>query len=208
MTLIILTRHGQTEWNQTERFRGRIDVPLNETGKLQAEMISERIAVSWQPTAVYASPMSRAMHTGHAIATRWNLTVEPVAELNDINYGEWQGLTPLEVRPRWPDLLDTWYTAPHLVSIPGGESLAELLNRTSLALAAILKKHSDETVVLVGHDSVNRVILLNVLGLPLARYWHLSQNTCTLNIIESRNDDFFVHCINDTSHLVRDGIVQ
>lgn len=207
MTLIILTRHGQTEWNQTERFRGRIDVRLNETGKLQAKMISERIAVSWQPTTIYASPMSRAMDTGQAIATHWNLTVEPVAELNDINYGEWQGLTPREVRSRWPDLLETWYTAPHLVSIPGGESLAELLHRTSLSLAAILKKHPDETVVLVGHDSVNRVILLHVLGLPLARYWHLSQNTCTLNVIESRNDDFFVHCINDTSHLVRDGIV-
>jgi bisphosphoglycerate-dependent phosphoglycerate mutase len=59
MTCIILVRHGQTEWNRVERFRGHADVPLNETGLVQAEATGHRIAIEWQPAAVYSSPLSR-----------------------------------------------------------------------------------------------------------------------------------------------------
>ena len=126
ITSFLLVRHGQTEWNRVERFRGRADVPLNETGLIQAAATGRRIAAGWQPAAVYASPLSRAIVTGQAIAARFDLPVLPLDGLADIRYGDWQGLTPEQARARWPDLVHAWYAAPATVQIPGGESLADL----------------------------------------------------------------------------------
>jgi broad specificity phosphatase PhoE len=75
MTCIILVRHGQTEWNRVERFRGHADVPLNETGLAQAEATGRRVAERWQPAAVYSSPLSRAVMTAEAIAKHFSLPV-------------------------------------------------------------------------------------------------------------------------------------
>lgn len=201
MTRIILTRHGQTDWNREERFRGRTDVALNETGLVQAELTGRYIQSRWNPAAVYTSPMSRAVKTGEIIAAPLGLEAQPLQNLNDMNYGDWQGLTAAEVKPRWGDLLDTWYRAPHLVQIPGGEGLADVLARTSKALYDITYQHRSEDVVIVGHDNINRVMLLYMLGLPLSRYWHLVQRTCAINLIEFVDNDFVVVSMNETGHL-------
>ncbi len=201
MTQIILTRHGQTEWNRIERFRGRADIPLNETGLEQAVAASRRITSTWKPVAVYTSPLCRAVRTGEIIAAPLGLTPQRVVDLNDIDYGEWQGLTPEEVKLRWPDKLDSWYRTPHLTQIPGGETLQSLLERTSQAVSHAIEQHPQETIVFVGHVSVNRVILLHALGLPLARYWHLAQGNCAINVLETSNGDFIIVSLNDTCHL-------
>ncbi|NWF68402.1 MAG: histidine phosphatase family protein [Chloroflexi bacterium] len=201
MTRIILTRHGQTDWNRYERFRGRADIPLNETGIVQAEAVQRRIKSGGQLAAIYTSPMSRSVKTAEIIAAAFDLVVQPVDALNDIHYGEWQGLTADEVRRHWSDALDTWYRAPHLARIPGGETLHNVLARTANALCDITQKHPSEDVVIVGHDCVNRILLLFMLGLPLSRYWHLVQGNCAINIIHFENNDFTVVLMNETSHL-------
>ncbi len=165
MTRFVLVRHGQTEWNRVERFRGRADVPLNDIGLAQAEATGRRVAEEWQLAAVYASPLSRAYVTAEAISRRCGLPAAPLAGVNDIDYGEWQGLTPDEVASRWPDLLHAWYTAPQTVQIPGGESLAGLRERALSAICELANHHGDETVAVVSHTVVNRVILLAILGL-------------------------------------------
>lgn len=129
LTRIILVRHGQTEWNRIERFRGRADVPLNETGLAQAEAAGERVAQTWQPVAVYTSPLSRSVKTAQAIAKHFNLPVQIHPGLADIDYGEWQGLTPEEASQRWPEQIDAWYQHPEQAQIPGGETLADLRQR-------------------------------------------------------------------------------
>ncbi len=126
MTRIILVRHGQTEWNRVERFRGHADVPLNETGLAQAEATGLRIHGEWQPSAVFSSPLSRAVKTAEAIAKHFDLPVQIQSGLVDIDYGEWQGLSPDEVRARWPAELDAWYHQPDQAIIPDGETLAQL----------------------------------------------------------------------------------
>jgi len=89
----------------------------------------------------------------------------------------------------------------HLVRFPNGESLQDLVARTSDALRTVLARHPAETVVMVGHDSVNRALLLQLLDQPLAAYWKLAQDPCTLNEIEIAGDKVQVLRINDTSHL-------
>jgi broad specificity phosphatase PhoE len=201
MTKIILTRHGHVEWINPERFRGRADLPLTEHGIDEARATSRRISATWRVTAVYASPMSRALHTGQIIAEPFSLDARSMDALNDIHYGDWQGLTRDEARARWPEEVELWFRRPDLVRIPGGESLQDLLARAADALRLLLDRHPEETVVLVGHDSVNRVILLHALELPLSRYWHLGQAPCAINQIEAARDRFFVRSLNETYQL-------
>ncbi len=202
-TRFIVVRHGQTEWNRIERFRGRADVPLNEAGLAQAAATGRRIAAEWRPAAVYASPLSRATVTAQAIAGHFNLPVLPLDSLIDIDYGEWQGLTPDEARGRWPEGVDDWYAAPQKVHIPGGESLGDLRERVTVAIAGLVARHPGQTLVLVSHTVVNRVILLAVLGLGNDRFWRLRQDNCAINIFEADGGDFTLVTMNDTCHLAR-----
>jgi phosphoserine phosphatase len=201
MTTMILVRHGQTEWNRVERFRGHADVPLNETGMKQAALTAERIASCWNPAAVYASPLSRAKVTAQATASLFDIPVQVLPDLVDIDYGEWQGLAPEEVRGKWPEELAAWYETPHLAQIPGGESLDQLRSRAMAIVDQLTEKHLGETVVLVGHTVLNRVILLGVLGLGNEAFWRLRQEPCAINIIEASPEGYVLVTLNDTCHL-------
>jgi broad specificity phosphatase PhoE len=199
--LFILVRHGQTEWNRVERFRGRADVPLNETGLAQAEATGRRVAAQWTPTAVYASPLSRAVKTAEAIVQHFNLPVQVYPGLADIDYGEWQGLTPEEARQHWPEQVGNWYQHPEQALIPAGETLADLRTRAMQTVNDLAARHAGETVVLVGHTVINRIILLGIMGLGNERFWRIKQDTCAINVFEAEQGDFTVHSLNDTCHL-------
>ncbi|MCL5996347.1 MAG: histidine phosphatase family protein [Chloroflexi bacterium] len=201
MTRIILVRHGQTAWNKIERFRGRADVPLDEVGLAQAEATGRRVAAQWPLNAVYSSPISRAYHTAQAIAKHFHLPVEVHEGLTDIDFGQWQGLSPDEVRARWPEQLDAWYHTPQRLHIPGGESLDIMRARGMAAVDELTARHDGQTIALVGHTVINRVILLGMLGLGNERFWHIGQDTCAINVIEAQESDFILASLNDTCHL-------
>src|SRR5712692_4053814 len=201
MTKLLLVRHGHVEGISPERFRGRAELRLTAAGRREAEATARRIAATWRPAAIYTSPMGRCVDTGAAIGQPFGLAPAPMAGLNDIDYGEWQGLTPEEVRTRWSDALDTWYRHPDWAAIPGGESLQEALARAVAALRDVVRHHPDGTVVLVAHDSVNRVLLLHALELPLSRYWHIKQSPCAINEIDLGEDGFVILSVNQTDHL-------
>ncbi len=103
MTTIILARHGETEWNAEEIFRGRIDVELNETGIREAELLAKYLS-DMTITAVYSSPLKRALQTAEMIARHHDVKVEVAPQLIDLDYGEWQGLSHETVRDRYGQL--------------------------------------------------------------------------------------------------------
>ena len=200
-TTILLVRHGQTEWNRIERFRGRYDVDLNLTGVMQAKLTASCISKSWKPVAIYASPLARAMKTAEYIAAECHLKVEPDTGLVDIHYGDWQGLTPDEAKEKWPDLVNTWYHQPEKSSIPHGETLKEVQNRVVAAVSSIVARHPDQQIVLVSHTVVNRVFLLSTLGVGLNRFWNIRQEPCAINLIERQGEDDTICSLNVTCHL-------
>jgi phosphoserine phosphatase len=206
MTKIILTRHGHVEGIEPERFRGRTDLPLTEIGDAQAKAVADRIAEAWSPKAVYTSPMSRCVTTGRHIASACHVESKAIEDLNDLDYGLWQWKTHDEVHRASPVLFDAWHATPHLVRFPQGDSLQDLVARTADALRFVLELHAGETdvVVLVGHDSVNRALLLQLLDQPLSAYWRIAQGPCTLNEIDIVERRVRVLRINETRHL--DGI--
>ena len=201
MTRIILVRHGHVDWIAPERFRGRAELPLSSLGRRQAQAAAGYIAATWKPDAVYTSPLGRCRETGAAIAAPFRLEPQPIDGLCDIDYGKWQGLTPDQAKECWPDESELWFRAPHIAALPGGETLAAVLSRVTAALRDILQHHPDQTVVMVGHDSVNRVLFLFTLDLPLSRYWHLRQDPCGINELIFDNGSFVVGSINQTQHL-------
>lgn len=199
---IILVRHGHVEGMAPERFRGREDLPLTQFGRRQAEATAQRIASAWQPAVVYCSPLQRAVATAQPIADACGIPLEPIETFNDIDYGEWQGLTPAEARKRWPDDVERWYREPQSVAIPGGESLTDVLARVHNGLYPLLTAHRDDTIVLVGHSVVNRVMLLHVLDAPLGSYWRIGQDPGSLSEIGYNEDGDFTLCsMNDTAHV-------
>ena len=200
---LLLVRHGQTEWNREQRFRGQAEVPLDETGRWQAQVTAQYIAARWPLTAVYCSPMGRARQTAEAIAEVQGLEVHPLDGLLDLNFGEWQGLPVAEVRARHPDILEAWFTAPHTVRFPGGEGLDEVRQRSTAALQSVASRHPDQTVALVAHTVVNQVLLCAVLGLGNDHFWHVAQDTCAVNLIEWDGRQHRLVMMNDTSHLWR-----
>jgi probable phosphoglycerate mutase len=201
MTELVLLRHGHVDWHDPERFRGRAELALTDLGRRQARAAALAIATTWKPDAVYSSPLGRCRDTAAAIAAPFRLAVQPIEALADIDYGAWQGLTRDEAAARWPAEIEQWYRAPHLALIPGGETLATLLSRAGAALYGLLRRHPTETLVIIGHDSVNRVLLLQALELPLSRYWHLRQDPGGLSTLSFANDAFVVRSLNGTQHL-------
>jgi broad specificity phosphatase PhoE len=201
MTRIILIRHGQTLWNQLERVRGQVDIPLDKVGLAQAEATARRVAEEWKPAVVYSSPLQRAVQTAQCIATMLGVEVRKDPDLNDINFGQWQGLSPQEVLERWPELASTWLRAPHLVAFPDGESLDAVKVRSTAALQRAMERHLEETVAIVGHTALNRVLLCAVVGIDNSNYWRIEQHTCAINVFEWRDGIFYIEALNDTCHL-------
>ena len=203
MTKILLTRHGHVEGIRPERFRGRTDLALTELGKAQAKAVAARIAAHWKPDAVYTSPMRRSQATAATIAEACGVTSAVLDQLNDIDYGDWQWRTQDEVKVASPELLALWHHAPHLVRFPGGESLQDLVARAAEALRFTIRSYpaKTHTVVLVGHDSVNRALLMQLLDQPVSAYWRLAQHPCTLNEIDIVGQQICVLRVNDTAHL-------
>jgi len=201
MTKILLTRHGHVEGIKPERFRGREPLALTARGRAEAAAVAQRIAGAWRPSSVYSSPLGRCVDTAAAIAKACGIAAHSCDELNDIDYGAWQFTTFTDAKAQDPALFAAWFATPQLVRFPGGESLQNLAARVADAVRAVLARHADETIVLVGHDSVNRALLLSFLDLPLSAYWRIAQEPCCLNEIDAANGKICVTRLNETLHL-------
>ena len=200
MTRIVLIRHGRTEWNRVERFRGRVDLELDEVGIKQAEASAARIT-EWPISAVYSSPLRRALATAEILAGHLNLKVKPLPAIIDIDYGKWHGLSPDEASAGYSDLYSTWLSNPQEVKFPGGESLAEVRERCASAVSDLIAQHPKETIVMVSHKVICQVLILSLLGLDNSHFWEITQDVCAVNVFEVRGGMPSALFINDTCHL-------
>jgi len=198
---VVLVRHGQTEWNRVERFRGLVDIDLNETGAWQAERLGQAIKERFQVSAIYSSPLTRAMRTAQAIGRFVGVDVVSYPALVDFSYGAWEGRSPEEVEAAYPDLYRLWLTQPHRVKIPGGESLRGLRLRASAALLEIARDHPRGTVVLVSHRAVCKVLACHLLGLPTSQIWRLDMDNASFSVFEECENGWVTRLLNETCHL-------
>lgn len=199
---ILLARHGETPWNAEGRYQGQIDIPLSPVGEAQARALGERLKDVRIDRAV-ASPLSRAQATARFAlgpARESLLLTEP--DLQEIAHGEWEGLLASEIQEKDPARLRAWREEPDTVLMPGGESLRQVLDRSWRGLGTAMAGLGDEdTLLVVAHDAVNRVILCRILGLPIGKLWTFRQAPTTLNLLEGESPDTLeVVRLNDCAH--------
>ena len=198
---ILLARHGETPWNAEGRYQGQEDIPLSPVGEAQARALGERLREVTITRAV-ASPLRRARHTAELALGQRDLPLTLDPGLMEIAHGTWEGLLASEIREADPERLRLWREAPHEVLMPEGESLQHVLDRAWPAFARATEGlGDDDTLLVVAHDAVNRVLLCNVLGIPLSKLWSFRQAPTTLNLLEGPDVDHLeVVRLNDCSH--------
>jgi phosphoserine phosphatase len=206
MTRIILARHGNTPWNKDKIFRGSKDIPLDDQGREEAKALGEWLKDD-PIQAAYTSPLSRSRDTALAIARHHNLEVKDLPGLADLRYGDWEGVSLKEVKVKYVDLYRQWETAPHTVRFPNGETLEELRARALAGVEDAVQRHPDQTVLLVGHRAVNKVIIAALIGLDNSHFWRIAQDTTCINRFHLVEDPqwvgktWYIISLNDTGHL-------
>ena len=200
MLEIILARHGETDWNVAEVFRGRIDVALNETGIKQAELLGEYLSDA-EIGAVYSSPLKRALKTAETIAGYHSLEVNVVHGLIDFDFGEWQGLSHQAVRDSYQGLYAEWINHPETVRMPSGESLDDVRERATAVVDDVVERYHEGGVVLVSHRVVNKVLICALLGLDNSHFWGIKLDTCGITGFNYEGGRFILTRHNDTSYL-------
>ena len=199
MTEIVLVRHGETDWNVEEVFRGRIDIELNETGMKQAELLAEYLK-DLRIAAIYSSPLKRAQKTAEMIASYHNLDVEIAPGLIDFDFGKWQGLSHQAVKDRYKEPYAEWIKNPQRVKMPAGESLDDVRRRATSVVDSVVARY-EGTVVLVSHRVVNKVLICALLGLDNSHFWNIRQDTGGITTFTYQNERFILTKHNDTSFL-------
>jgi len=193
-------RHGETEWVRERRFAGSRDIPLTETGRDQCAAVARALAGT-AVAAVYASPLERARASAEVIAKPHGLAVRIVPAFSEMSFGSWEGLTRDEVLARYPEAWDRWRSAPHLLELAGGETVPAVAARVTAGIEALQAAHDSQTIVLVSHGVVARVIVLGALGLGLDRLWTLDAAPAGITEIEYEPGWATVHRMNTVAHL-------
>ncbi|MCK4863292.1 MAG: histidine phosphatase family protein [Dehalococcoidales bacterium] len=200
MLEIILTRHGETDLNAGEIFRGLADAELNETGLRQAELLGEYLG-NEKIDIIYSSPLKRAVKTAETIARRQALDVNTVRNLIDFDYGEWQGLPLKEIKDKYEELYRDWQDTPEQVRIPGGESLEDVRNRAMPFVEDAVMRCGEGKIVFVSHRVVHKVLICNLLGLGNARFWNIRLDTGGISRFNCGDGKIVLTSHNDTSYL-------
>jgi len=196
---LILVRHGETEYNRADVFRGRVDLPLNERGRLQAQAAAAYLS-DLPFEAFYSSPLRRSMETASTIAGQHGGRAHPLEPFIDVDYGLWSGKSVEEVRAGWPDVFSAWVENPAEVVFPEGESMLAVRQRLREGLEGLARRHEGR-VLLVGHKLINRVIICIVLGLPTQAIWKVEQSNGAINVIRHGERGWVLSRMNDTAHL-------
>jgi broad specificity phosphatase PhoE len=198
-------RHGQTQHNADGLALGRRDVPLNETGRAQAQTLARRLAGA-PIEAVYASPLGRALETARPLADALGLEVGVEERLIEMDVGEVEDLPFDELRERYPEFLRRWRSDGLAdVPMPGGETLRQVQERAWAAVEALRGRHGDGAVAAVTHNFVILSLLCRVLRLPLDRFRSLRQDVGAYSVVELGPERAYVVSANNRCHLEGEG---
>ena len=164
MATLLLSRHGETDWNRSHRWQGFTGPPLNETGRRQARELAARLH---RIDAIYSSDSERARETAEIVAARLGLPVTQDRRLREVNFGEWEGLTRQEINERYAGAFSRW-DACELAEPAGGESDAAMAERVLHALSEIAERHGDDRVLVVTSGGPIRAVQAHVAGIEQA----------------------------------------
>ena len=200
MSRLLLVRHGETELNSAERYWGSTDVRLSTAGFGQAEQLRELLAAE-KIDAVYSSPLSRAQVTAEIIASDHRLAVITCPEIQEVNFGQLEGLTFAEVGQRYPEVTRMWIERNPGLKYPGGESVMDFYHRVGRFLGRLEKHTPDETVLVVAHSGSLRILMCHLLGLEVEHWRQFRLDMASLSILETYPEGAILNQLNEVCHL-------
>jgi probable phosphoglycerate mutase len=180
---LVVVRHGVTDWNREGRFQGHLDPALSADGRLEAELVAERIAAdaALRPARIISSPLARARQTAEAIGRASGSAVEADPTLMEIGQGEWEGRTHAELAEVDADRYRAWREATGVRQPPGGETLDSVTARARAALAR--SADGPWPLCLVSHGGIIRVLAGLALDLDPVRAWALDVDNAALGVL-------------------------
>lgn len=206
---LLLLRHGESVGNAERRLQGQGDYPLTDRGRDQSRRLAERLA-AFDVAALYSSPIPRAHETADIVADRLALSVVPLPDVREYDFGEVTGLTYQEILQRHPDIVEAYRKGPEYPRLPGEEGRDTFRQRVARALWSLAERHPARTVAVVAHAGPIAVFCLEVLEMPYRRPIPFAFDNGSLSAIEVRDGPAMpgdprpramLMTLNDTCHL-------
>jgi broad specificity phosphatase PhoE len=166
---LVLTRHGETVWHAENRYAGASDVALTRRGHQQAQALAAWAGAAGL-AALWCSPLARARDTAAAVARATGLRPRVDPRLRELDFGQGEGHTVAEMERLWPDRVAAFRADPVEGHLPGGEDPRAAADRGTACIRDIARTHPGERVLVVAHTTLLRLVLCQLLGLPLPAY--------------------------------------
>ena len=196
---IVLARHGQTDWNRTYLFQGKTDIPLNDAGREQAHALAERLS-PWEAEVVYSSPLERAMYTAEVIAKRLGLSPVALPELQEVDFGTWEGRSILGLKKERSADFERWNADPFFNPPPGAETWDDIKGRLARAVRRMLDGPQSR-IVAVSHGGIMRGLYAVLLGFDPHTVWRMNVSNCAMSGVEWRAGRASLMFSNDDLHI-------
>lgn len=195
-TRVYLIRHGQVKGYEDIPVYGHTDVELTETGMLQMQHMAERLRLV-DIDVVYSSDLKRTVWGGRQIGRYHDVPLRSMPELKESYFGDWEGLILADLRKRYPEeLTKREADLLHYQAPGGGESLFNFSKRILNCFDLLIEEQKGNSLAIVAHGGVNRVILCNALGMDLSQMFRIHQEYGCLNIIDYFPDSTLVRLVN------------
>ncbi|MBQ4517306.1 MAG: histidine phosphatase family protein [Clostridia bacterium] len=187
MLELILVRHGETTGNLRPTALGTTDLPLTERGRRQASTLA-RVLGLVPPTAIYTSPLKRAVETAEIIAKPHHMMAETMLDLEERHFGIWENMAVEEIRANYEAEYMAWQQDLPGYVIPQGESAQMCYERNVRFLEEIVSRHTEGKVVVVSHLGCIRNMIAHLLGMGVESGWRFpveNGRICRLQIDEN-----------------------
>jgi 2,3-bisphosphoglycerate-dependent phosphoglycerate mutase len=195
--ILYCVRHGQSAFNAEGRIQGQLDTPLSELGHRQSQAVAQALT-GIGITALFASPLERAMSTARPVAQTLGLEIRTDPRLMEINAGVFQGKVWSEIEREFPEAARAWKAQEPDFRIPQGESRRDLLERGRAALEAI-RDAGHERAAVVAHGGLLTAALKGLLDIPAQRN-PFSLHNCSISQF-AWQPQFRLFTLNETAHL-------
>lgn len=182
---LFLIRHGQTDWNIKGKIQGSCDIELNHTGIKQAEELSNKVLENkYKFSKIYSSPQRRAVKTAEILSKVTNIEYISTEGLEEINFGEWEGLSWAEVKEKYPTEYDEWYINRRYAKPPKGQSYQDMVERVLKAIHKIINENCDD-VAIVTHSALIMCLQCCLTNTPFDKMTKFKTDNTSITEIDS-----------------------
>lgn len=193
---LLLARHGETGAHYSGQYIGATDLPLSEVGREQARQLADVLPA--RVSKSLCSPMRRTRETAHLALNGRDCSIEVLDALREVDFGRWERLTFAEIAARDQELVNEWQQDPLSFQFPEGESTADFRQRVVGGLTKIISL-PEESVLVVCHGGVIRVMLCSLLGVSFAHYLSFAIEPAALTVIDVDGQRGVLQKLNATS---------